>query len=142
MIKKFVSILLAVLLLNAGMGTVYAKTNTEKEARYAEKVKQAIAKLGTGEMVLVKIKLRDKTKLEGFVSAIGDDSFVVTDIKTGVATTVAYPQVKKVKGNNLSTGAKIAIGVGIAVAILVVIIASGVSFGRGGRRLEDLGDAF
>ncbi len=142
MIKKFVSILLAVLLLNAGMGTVYAKTNTEKEARYAEKVKQAIAKLGTGEMALVKIKLRDKTKLEGFVSAIGDDSFVVTDIKTGVATTVAYPQVKKVKGNNLSTGAKIAIGVGIAVAILVVIIASGVSFGRGGRRLEDLGDAF
>ena len=142
MIKKFVSILLAVLLLNAGMGTVYAKTNTEKEARYAEKVKQAIAKLGTGETALVKIKLRDKTKLEGFIRTIGDDSFGVTDIKTGVATTVAYPQVKQVKGNNLSTGAKIAIGVGIAVAILVVIIASGVSFGRGGRRLEDLGDAF
>ena len=30
MIKKFVSILLAVLLLNTVMGTVYAKTNTEK----------------------------------------------------------------------------------------------------------------
>ncbi len=98
MIKKFVSLILAVLLLNAGMGTVYAKPNTEKEARYAEKVKQAIAKLGTGETALVKIKLRDKTKLEGFVSAVGDDSFGVTDIKTGVATTVAYPQVKKVKG--------------------------------------------
>ncbi len=142
MIKKFVSITLAVLLLNTGMGTVYAKTNTEKEARYAEKVKQAIAKLGTDETALVKIKLRDKTKLEGFISAIGDDSFGVTDIKTGVATTVAYPQVKQVKGNNLSTGAKIAIGVGIAVAVLVVIIVSGASFGRGGRRLEDLGDAF
>ncbi len=86
--------------------------------------------------------MRDKTKLEGYVSAVGDDSFVVTDIKTGVATTVAYPQVKKVKGNNLSTGAKIAIGVGIAAVVLVVIIASGVSFGRGGRRLEDLGNAF
>jgi len=142
MIKKFVSLILAVLLLNAGMGTVYAKPNTEKEARYAEKIKQAIAKLGAGETALVKIKLRDKTKLEGFVSAVGDDSFVVTDIKTGVATTVAYPQVKKVKGNNLSTGAKIAIGVGIAAVVLVVIIASGVSFGRGGRRLEDLGNAF
>jgi len=142
MIKKFVSIILAVLLLNAGMGIVYAKTNTKKEERYAEKVKQAIAKLGTGETAFVKVKLRDKTNLEGFVSTIGDDSFVVTDGKTGVATTVAYPQVKKVKGNNLSTGAKIAIGVGIAVVVLVVIIASGASFGRGGRRLEDLGNAF
>ena len=142
MTKKFVSFIIVVLLLNAGLGTVYARTNTEKEARYAEKVKQAIAKLGTGETALVKIKLRDKTKLEGFVSTIGEDSFVVTDGKTGVATTVAYPQVKQVKGNNLSTGAKIAIGVGIAVVVLVVIIASGVAFGRGGRRLEDLGDAF
>ena len=142
MIKNFVSFILAVLLLNVGMGTVYAKTNAEKETHYAEKVKQAIAKLGTGETAVVKIKLRDKTKLEGFVSAIGDDSFVVTDIKTSVAATVAYPQVKQVKGNNLSTGAKIAIGVGIAAVVLVVIIASGVSFGRGGRRLEDLGDAF
>ena len=142
MIKKFVSLILAVLLLNAGIGTVYAKPNTEKEARYAEKIKQAIAKLGTGEMALVKIKLRDKTKLDGYVSAVGDDSFVVTDIETGVAATVAYLQVKQVKGNNLSTGAKIAIGVGIAALVLVVVIASGVSFGRGGRRLEDLGDAF
>ncbi len=139
--KKLISFVLAILLLNLGTGTILAKSNSEKEMQHAEKVKQAIAKLGTGEMALVKIKLRDKTKLEGFVSAIGDDSFVVTDIKTGVAATVAYPQVKQVKGNNLSTGAKIAIGVGIAVAILVVIIASGVSFGRG-RRLEDLGDAF
>ncbi len=139
--KKLISFVLAILLLNLGTGTILAKSNSEKEMQHTEKVKQAVAKLGTGEMALVKIKLRDKTKLEGFVSAIGDDSFVVTDIKTGVAATVAYPQVKQVKGNNLSTGAKIAIGVGIAVAILVVIIASGVSFGRG-RRLEDLGDAF
>ena len=130
MIKKFVSILLAVLLLNAGMGTVYAKTNAEKETHYAEKVKQAIAKLGTGETAVVKIKLRDKMKLEGFISAIGDDSFVVTDGKTGVTTTVAYPQVKQVKGNNLSTGAKIAIGLGIAIAVVIIIAAASGNIGR------------
>jgi hypothetical protein len=38
-----------------------------------------------------------------------------------MATQVAYPQVKSVKGNNLSTGAKIAIGVGIAAAVIVLI---------------------
>ncbi|CAN5524879.1 hypothetical protein BH18ACI1_BH18ACI1_07530 [soil metagenome] len=140
--KKLISFFIIILLLNFSAGTILAKSNSDKERRYAEKVKQSIVKLGSGESALVKIKLHDKTKLEGFVSAIGDDSFVVTDIKTGVATTVVYPQVKQVKGNNLSTGAKIAIGVGIAAVVLVVIIASGVSFGRGGRRLEDLGNAF
>jgi len=130
MIKKIVSFILAVLLLNVGMGTVYAKTNAEKETRYAEKVKQAITKLGTGETAVVKIKLRDKMKLEGFISAIGDDSFVVTDGKTGVTTTVAYPQVKQVKGNNLSTGAKIAIGLGIAIAVVIIIAAASGNIGR------------
>jgi hypothetical protein len=37
-----------------------------------------------------------------------------------------YPQVKQVKGNNLSTGAKIA----ISVAIIVGIIALVIGFGR------------
>ena len=36
--------------------------------------------------------------------------------------TIAYPQVKSVKGNNLSTGAKIAIGVGIVAAIIFIIL--------------------
>ncbi len=133
MIKKFVSLVLAVLLVNAGMGTVYAKSNTEKEVRYAEKVKQSIVKLGSGESALVKIKLRDKTKLEGFVSAISDDSFVVTDIKTGIAVTVAYSQVKQVKSNNVSTKTKIAIGVGIVIAVLVIIAAINGNIGNGRR---------
>jgi hypothetical protein len=35
---------------------------------------------------------------------------------------VAYPQVKSVQGNNLSTGAKIAIGVGFAAAIIFIFL--------------------
>ena len=42
--------------------------------------------------------------------------------KTGGATEVPYPQVKSVKGNNLSTGAKIAIGVGIAILVIYAIL--------------------
>ena len=122
MFKKLVSLVIAVLLLHVGVGTVSAKSEAEKEAQYAAKVKQGILKLGTGEAALVKIKLRDKTKLEGYLSAIGDESFAVTDVKTGIATTVAYPQVKQVKGNNLSTGAKIAIGVGIGIVVALIII--------------------
>ena len=123
MFKKLLSIALAALLLNSiGIRLVYADSKEEKQARFVEKVKANVLKLGTGETARVKVRLRDKTKLEGYVSAIGEDDFTVTDLKTGAATTVTYPQVKSVKGNNLSTGAKIAIGVGIAAAVIFIIL--------------------
>ncbi len=58
------------------------------------------------------------------VSAAGEDSFTVADAKTGVATVLPYRQVKKVGGNNLSTGAKVAIGAGIAAAVIVILWAA------------------
>ena len=123
MFKKLLSLALVGLLINlAGMRVAYADSKEEKQARFAEKVKVNVLKLGTGEAARVKVKLRDKTKLEGYVSAIGEEDFTITDQKTGVATAVAYPQVKSVKGNNLSTGAKIAIGAGIAAAVILLIL--------------------
>ena len=123
MLKKLLSVSLAVLLINlAGMTPAYAASKEEKEARFAEKVQVNVLKLGTGEAARVKVKLRDKTKLEGYISAADGEGFTVTDSKTGMSTTVVYPQVKSVKGHNLSTGAKIAIGVGIAAAIIFIIL--------------------
>ena len=46
--------------------------------------------------------------------------FVVVDDKTAMVSKVAYPQVKILKGHNLSTGARIAIGVSIAVALVIL----------------------
>jgi hypothetical protein len=43
-------------------------------------------------------------------------------METGAATTIAYPEVAQARGNNLSTGAKVAIGVGIAVVVLLIIL--------------------
>ena len=123
MFRKLLSLSLAALLINLGGVTpALAASKEEKEARFAEKVKASVLKFGTGEAARVKIKLRDKTKLAGYISAANDDGFTVTDSKTGMATTIAYPQVKSVQGHNLSTGAKIAIGVGIAAAIIFIIL--------------------
>ena len=123
MFKKLLSLFLVALLINlAALAPAYAASKAEKEARLAEKVKTNVLKLGTGEAARVKIKLRDKTKLEGYISASDVEGFTVIDAKTGTATTVAYPQVKSVKGHNLSTGAKIAIGVGIAAALIFIIL--------------------
>jgi len=122
MFKKICSILLATLLINSvGMRVTYAISKEEKQACFAEKVKTNVLKLGVGEAARVKVVLRDKTKLEGYLSKVDQENFTVID-KAGTATTVAYPQVKSVKGNNLSTGAKIAIGVGIAAAVIIFLI--------------------
>jgi hypothetical protein len=122
MLKKILSLALAVLLIGiVSVTPVYADSKEEKEARFAEKVKAGISKLGTGEMARVEIKLRDKTKLKGYIKEAGEDSFVLVDTKTGAATTVLYPQVKQVKGNNLSTGQKIALGVGITLGALLLL---------------------
>lgn len=123
MFKKVVTVLLVTLVINlTGVRLAYADSKEEKQARFAEKIKANVLKLGTGESTRVKVKLRDNAKLEGYISDASAETFTVTDRKTGVATTVAYPQVKSVQGNNLSTGAKIAIGVGIAATIIFIIL--------------------
>lgn len=123
MFKKYFTLTLAVLVLNLAFGaTAFGGTaNEEKAARDAAKVKANIAKLGTGKDARVEVKLKDGGKLKGYVSQINENSFVVMDEKTTAATEVPYPNAKQVKGNNLSTGVKIAIGVGIAIAVLIII---------------------
>ena len=98
-----------------------AASARDKEAALTEKVKAAIAKLGTGPSAQAEITLRDKSKLKGYIKEANEEHFILVH-QTGDATEVAYPQVKKVTGNNLSTGAKVAIGVGIGIVILLVAL--------------------
>ena len=123
MFKKLLALSLVALLINlAGVMPAYAASKEEKQARFAEKVKASVLTFGTGEAARVKVKLQDKTKLAGYISAADGDGFTVIDAKTGIATTVTYPQVKSVQGNNLSTRAKIAIGVGLGAALIFIIL--------------------
>jgi PhoPQ-activated pathogenicity-related protein len=121
MLKKICSVVLSALLLQAAAVHAFAGTSAGKDARRAEKVRAQLARLGAGPDARIRVELRDKTKLEGYVSRAGADGFVVTD-KAGNATPVAYPQVRKAQGNNLSTGAKIAIGVGIGAGVTLLIL--------------------
>jgi hypothetical protein len=120
MLKRICSIALAAVLLLTFAVPAFAKSNPEKEARRIEKVRKQLAKLGTGSDARIKLELRDKTKLAGFVSEVGADTFAVTD-REGNTTTVEYSQVSRAKGNNLSTGAKVAIGVGIGAGVTLLI---------------------
>jgi len=126
--KKILTSILALLVINFVCVTAAtAKPSAEKNAKFAAKVKAGIVKLGTGPAARVEVKLRDGSKLKGYVSEANDASFVVVDDKTGVTRDVPYPQVKQVKGNNLSTGAKIAIAVVIFIVVFAII---GAKFAR------------
>ena len=122
MFKKYLTLILTFLVLNLSLSaTVFAETTAEKEAKFAEKVKTQITKLGVGIDAKIQVKLKDGTKLKGYVSEINENSFVVIDEKTGVSTEVSYPKTKQVKGNNLSTGVTILIAVVIIIAIAGIV---------------------
>ena len=121
--KKLFSSLLILLLVHATshLSVVSAKSPSEEGARLAEKVKVGITRLGAGPGARVRLKLRDGRRVEGYISQINEGSFVVIDTKANTATTVAYPQVKQVKGNNLSSGVKFAIGAAVVVVLLLIL---------------------
>ena len=94
------------------------KENLSKEER-ASKIKAQIQKRGTGEKATVKITLRDRTEMKGYISQIDADSFQVTDKKTGKVSTVSYDSVDRVRGGGLSRGAKIAIWIGVGAGVAI-----------------------
>ena len=95
----------------------------------ASKVKTQVQERGTGEKATVRVTLRDKTEVQGYISQIDADSFQVTDKKTGKISSVTYDAVDRVRGGGLSRGAKIAIWVGVGAAVAVAIFL-GVAVGK------------
>ena len=89
-------------------------------ARFAETVRNGITELGTGSEARIKLRLHDKTKLDGYVSRAGTDSFAVIDAN-GVERTVLYPDVTQVSGQNLRTRWKIVIGAAIVAGIIITL---------------------
>lgn len=123
MLKQTLSLILIGLILNLTFYTTTARANTndEKEAKFADKVKSELLKLGTGTEAKVQIKLKDGTKYKGYLSEANQDNFTVVDAKMN-KNTIPYSQVKQVKGKNNLTGGEIALVAG-AVVLLILIAA-------------------
>ena len=120
MFKKCLSLVLVGLMLyGANLQIISAQTNTDN---VVEKVKTDVFRRGTGEKSKVVVKMKDGTKMKGYISQTGEDSFDLTDSKTKQTTAVAYGDVAQVKKQGLSKGAKIALGIGIAAAVTVVVL--------------------
>jgi hypothetical protein len=85
----------------------------------AAKIKNEVQKRGVGEKPKVKVTLRDRTEVKGYISQIDADSFQVTDKNGGQSTTISYQDAMKVRSNGMSTVAKIAIGAGVVAGVMI-----------------------
>jgi hypothetical protein len=108
-----------VLLTAFGLQAIDAQSLKSEQA--TSQIKADVARLGLGEKARVEVKMRDNTRLKGYVSTVGEDSFTVIDSKTGASKTLAYADVARVKkpGGGLSTRTWIIIG-GAATAAIIV----------------------
>ena len=129
MLKKLMSIALVTAICASSM-LVSAAVTSKDDEKQAEKMRVEIRKLGTGPDAQVELELRDKTKVKGYISEANDNDFVVVDPNTKTSTTVAYPQVRKAKGNNLSGGVKIA----LTLAVVAAVTFLSYKYGRRNRR--------
>ena len=123
MLKTFLSLLIAVALW-CGTSTqpVMAWQGTS-QVPTVEQIKSKVARLGVGAKAKATIKLKDGTKVKGYVAQAGEDDFVMRDRKTDAPTTIRYADVLKVEGNRgHSTARNIAIGVAAGVGAVLAVI--------------------
>ena|SRR6266550_4636252 len=113
------------LVLSLGVGSlVLAKPKSGKQREMTEKVKAGILSLGVGPEARIEVKLRNKTKLSGFISEADEDSFAITDNKTGAKTIVPYGDIASAKGNNWQTKKTIIVTAVILGALAIIYFAA------------------
>jgi hypothetical protein len=121
LLRRTFAIMLSGIILSAAFGFQSVQADTGEDARLAQQARITVLKLGVGEQARVEVKMRDNSKLKGYISAAGADSFTVTDRKTGASTVVAYNNVAQVKrsDNGLSTMTKVIIGGAVAAGVII-----------------------
>lgn len=123
MIKKYLAIVITGLLIFAAdTALVSAQTAASKNSAKVERIKSSVRKRDINKKERVSVKLLNGTKIKGYISQAGEDSFTVTDDGSGQSTVIAYNEAEKVGSSGLSKGAKIAIGISAAAAATLTVL--------------------
>jgi hypothetical protein len=137
LIRKQLALLTSVALIAITVtfpGAISAQTTTDAAAN---KARFEVQKISSNRGQKVEIKLRDSSKIKGYISEVAQDNFVVSDPKTGASQTLSYAEVssvKKASGSSIKPwlilGA-VAAGVGITWAIVKPAVCDGGAQTRG-----------
>ncbi|HET6670128.1 MAG TPA: hypothetical protein VFH15_07820 [Pyrinomonadaceae bacterium] len=123
MLKTHLSLFAAAILLLATVSQPAVARQSGSQVPTVEAVKSKIARLGLGAKAKATIKLKNGTKVKGYVAQAGEDDFVMRDRKTDAPTTISYTDVLKVEDNKgHSTARNIAIGVAVGVGAVLAVI--------------------
>jgi hypothetical protein len=117
LIKRTLAVVLSIMVLSTTI--VSAQT---AGAASADAMRAKVQKLGTGEKARVEVKRSDNTKVKGYISASSDDSFSVTDPKTGTTTKLSYTEIVQVKKSGGISALTWGIIGGAAVAAVIVAV--------------------
>jgi hypothetical protein len=129
MLKTSVSLVIAAVVLIATLSpsTIVAQNRTQTPT--LEEVKSKVARLGVGAKAKATIRLKNGTKVKGYIAQAGEDDLVIRHRKTDAPTTIRYEDVLKVEDNKghstaRNIGIGVAVGVGAVLAVLGILIAS------------------
>ena len=129
MLKTHMSLFVAVVLLFSAVPQSVVARQSGSQAPTVETIKSKIARMGVGARAKATIRLKNGTKVKGYVAQAGEDDFIMRDRKTDAPTTIRYADVLKVEDNkghstarNIAIG--VAVGVGAVLAVIGILIAS------------------
>ncbi|HKP47628.1 MAG TPA: hypothetical protein VJT50_13595 [Pyrinomonadaceae bacterium] len=136
MLKRIFTIVISMAVVAGSMSlAAFAQTGS-----YSPEASKARARVETwGKNTRVEVKLRDTTKVKGYITANTPDSFTVSDNKTGVTNTVAYADVVEVKkaSSGASTKTWLIVG-GVAAAAVVTWLIVKPAFCDGGAQTRGI----
>lgn len=129
MLKTHLSFLISFVLLLGTVPQTAMAAQSGPQVPTVEAVKAKLARLGTGAKAKATIRLKNGTKVKGYVAETGDEDFVMRDRKTDAPTTIRYADVLKVEDNKghstaRNIGIGVAVGVGAVLAVIGILIAS------------------
>ena len=159
MFKKFLSLVLAVLLTNLCVtARVHAATKDKRDGDALSLKKEAIerlerfgiqlytvrgdmeknfegtlkkvAEIGTGRKELVAVNLREQGKNVGYISEIAEDHFMLTDSKTGTTIKLDYTEVKGIRRSHLTSDNMKVLGIMSAGLLGALLVAVVVAASR------------
>jgi small nuclear ribonucleoprotein (snRNP)-like protein len=115
--------ILMTLLLALGLVLVPIGPTVHGQQRFADaaKIKADVIKRFTRKEERVKVRLRSGSEVKGRITQTSDNSFTLTDEKTGNHTDISYDDVLKLQGRGMSKTKKIVIATGIGVGVLVIV---------------------
>ena len=97
MIKKPLAILLSAIVFALSLSFPAATRAQTSEAQATQTARASVQTMGVNTDRRVEVKLRDKTKVKGCITRLDQDSFTVTDSKTGASQTLSYSDVQDVR---------------------------------------------